>query len=98
MWDLLARYPVNILNWHDRATPPSLAEGRERFPRALLGGIRQWETLLQGEPAEVSAEVADARAQVAGRGLIVGAGCVIPLTTPERNIRAAIDAARGTIP
>ncbi|MDQ4078244.1 MAG: hypothetical protein M3220_18610 [Chloroflexota bacterium] len=43
----------------------------------------------------MAAEVADAREQVEDRGLIVGAGCVIPITTPERNIHAAIAATRG---
>jgi len=95
MWDLLASYPVQAINWHDRATPPTLAEARPRFGGALVGGIKQWETLLQGSPGDVKAEVAGARDQVSDRGLIIGAGCVIPITTPWRNIRAAIDAANN---
>lgn len=95
MWDLLSTYPVQAINWHDRATPPTLAEAPPRFAGALVGGIKQWETLLQGTPGEVKAEVADAREQVGDRGLIIAAGCVIPVTTPWRNIRAAIDAANN---
>ncbi len=95
MWDLLAAYPVQAINWHDRHTPPSLAEARARFDGVLVGGLRQWETLLRGTPEDVRAEVTDARDQVEGRGLIVGAGCVIPVTTPLGNIRAAVEAARG---
>ncbi len=94
MWDLLAAYPVQAINWHDRHTPPTLSEARSRFSGALVGGLRQWETLLKGTPEEVRAEVEDARAQVDGRGLIVGAGCVMPVTTPWGNIRAAVEAAR----
>lgn len=95
MWDLMATYPVHAINWHDRQTKPTLAEARPNFAGALVGGIKQWETLLQGDPAAVRAEVDDARRQVADTGLIIGAGCVIPVTTPWRNIRAAIDAARA---
>lgn len=94
MWDLLATYPVQAINWHDRQTPPTLAEARSRFSGALVGGLRQWETLLKGTPEEVQAEVEDAYRQVDGRGLIVGAGCVIPVTTPWGNIRAVLEAAR----
>lgn len=96
MWDLLAAYPVQAINWHDRHTPPTLAEARARFSGALVGGLRQWETLLLGTPEQVRAEVLDARDQVDGRGLVIGAGCVIPVTTPYGNIRAAVEACRNT--
>ena len=61
------------------------------FGGALLGGISQHHTMLQGDPQAVAAEVRDALAQTGGgAGLIVGAGCVLPIPTPESNIRAAI--------
>jgi len=37
----------------------------------------------------VQAEVRDAIAQVGGRGLIVGPGCVFPLNTPAAHLDAA---------
>ncbi|NOZ06423.1 MAG: uroporphyrinogen decarboxylase [Chloroflexi bacterium] len=89
MFDILAGYPVQAINWHDRTTPPTLGEARALFGRTLIGGIRQWETLLRGTPEAVSAEVRDALDQTGGRGYMVGAGCVIPVATPARNIRAA---------
>jgi len=49
--------------------------------------------MLQGDPQAVAAEVRDALAQTGGgAGLIVGPGCVLPIPTPESNIRAAIGA------
>ncbi len=96
MWDLLATYPVQAINWHDRQTPPSLAEARTRFSGALVGGLRQWETLLLGTAEHVRAEVQDAYDQVDGRGLVIGAGCVLPVTTPFGNIRAAVETCRTT--
>lgn len=99
MFDLLADgaspYPVQAVNWHDQETPPSLAEALDRFPGALCGGIRQWETMLRGDPSEVRAQVADAIAQTGGRRLIVGTGCVTPITSPTANIRAAREAVGG---
>lgn len=93
LFELLADYPVQAINWHDRSTPPSLAEGKRLSRGAVVGGLRQWETLLQDTPDQVRAEVGEALAQTGGRRYMVGAGCVIPLTTPERNLRAAIEAA-----
>ncbi len=87
-FDDLADYPVRIINWHDRETAPSLAEGKRRFAGAVLGGVRQGETLQRGTPAEVIAEVADACAQTGGRRLIVGTGCVTPITAPTANLHA----------
>jgi uroporphyrinogen decarboxylase len=92
MFDLLADYPVQALNWHDRETSPTLAEGLTLTPRVLIGGLRQWETIVQGSPADVQAEVEDAIRQTGGRRLIVGTGCVTPIVAPLGNLRAARDA------
>lgn len=89
MFDLVCGYPVHVLNWHDRETPPSLGAGQARFPGAVLGGIRQIETLVRGSPAQVRAEAAEAITQTGGRHFILGTGCVTPIITPTSNIRAA---------
>lgn len=89
MFDLLADYPVQVVNWHDRETPPSLAEGQARVQGAVLGGLRQWETMLRGTPDDVRREAQDAIAQTGGRRFILGTGCVTPITAPWGNLRAA---------
>jgi len=93
MFDLLARYPVAAVNWHDRETPPTLAEAQTRTDRALIGGLRQVETMLRGTPEGVRAEAADAIVQTGGRRFILGTGCVTFITSPTSNIYAARDAA-----
>ena len=92
MFDRLARYPVQAVNWHDRETPPSLTDARERFAGALCGGLRQWETMVRGTPEDVRREAADAIRQTGGRGFILGTGCVTPIVAPTSNIRAAREA------
>ena len=87
-FDLLARWPVQVLNWHDRRTAPSLKQARAKHPGTLAGGINEWDTLAAKSPREVETEVRDAIAQTGGRGHILAAGCVIPVDTPEENIRA----------
>ena len=53
-----------------------------------MGGLRQWDTMLHGTPEDVRSEAADAIEQTEGRGFILGTGCVTPITTPWRNLRA----------
>jgi uroporphyrinogen decarboxylase len=95
MFDLLSGYPAQVVNWHDRETPPSLREGQARIRGAVLGGLRQWETMLRGRPDDVRSEAADAIAQTGGRRFILGTGCVTPITAPWANLRAARAAVEG---
>jgi len=90
MFDLLSHaYPVHVLNWHDRRTSPSLNEARMRVHGAIMGGLNEWRTLVEGTPQQVADEVHDAIRQTGGRGFIAGAGCVVSTDTPEANLRAA---------
>jgi len=89
MFDRLADYPVQAINWHDRETPPSLLEAQGRFSGAVCGGLRQWETMVWGTPEGVRAEAAEALRQTGGRRFILGTGCVTPIVAPTSNIRAA---------
>jgi uroporphyrinogen decarboxylase len=89
MFDLLAGYPVQVVNWHDRETPPTLGEGQARVKGAVLGGLRQWETMVRGTPEQVVAEARDALEQTGGQRFILGTGCVTPVNAPWANIRAA---------
>ncbi len=87
-FEVFVDYPVQALNWHDRETWPSLAEGKERFPGAVVGGIARMDPLLRGTPEAVRSQARDAIAQTEGRRFILGTGCVTPITTPVCNLRA----------
>ncbi len=89
MFDQVVDYPVAIINWHDRQTPPSLAEAQSHFPGVVCGGLRQWETMVLGTPEQVRAEASDAIRQTGGTRFILGTGCVLPTTAPRGNILAA---------
>jgi len=87
MFDMLTKYPVNMANWHDRITAPTLAEGRKKFSGMVVGGINEWNTLVKGSPAEIEAEVKDAIAQTnGGKGLMIAPGCVVPGHAPEEHL------------
>lgn len=87
MFDLLTRYPADALNWHDRTAGPSLQKARKRFPGMLVGGLDEWGALLKGPPEAIQREVRDAIAQTQGRGVMIGPGCVLSITTPAASVR-----------
>jgi uroporphyrinogen decarboxylase len=91
MFDLIADYPVQIVNWHDRETQPSLAEGLARFKGTVCGGLSRINTMVLGDNEKINREVLDAVEQTSGKRFILSSGCVLPLTTPFGNIEYARD-------
>jgi uroporphyrinogen decarboxylase len=89
MFDQVADLPIQIINWHDRETPPSLVEAKERFPGILCGGLRRYDSIVLGTPEEITAEAHDAIAATEGTRFILGTGCVTPITAPHGNLMAA---------
>lgn len=91
-FDEVADYPVQIWNWHDRESPPSLAEGLKKIRGAASGGIGRLHAMLQGTPDEVRAQVTGAIDQTGGRRLVISTGCVTMIPSPQANLRAAREA------
>jgi uroporphyrinogen decarboxylase len=89
MFDAFTNYPMQILNWHDRDTPPSLAEAQARYNGVVCGGLRRERTMVLGDPQTVTAEALDAMRATGGRRFILGTGCVLPIIAPRANILAA---------
>ncbi len=99
-----AKYPVNVLNWHDRNTWPSIAEARKISDKPFLCGIRAEHHEVNGElvfddivkdgtPETIKAHIREAIAQAdGGKKLIIGNGCVVSQRAPEENLRAVREA------
>jgi uroporphyrinogen decarboxylase len=94
MFHLFTDYPVQVINWHDRETYPTLAEARALFPGVVCGGLQREKSMLLGSPEHVHSEACDAILATGNTRFILGTGCVLQTTTPAVNIRAAIQAAR----
>lgn len=94
-FELVNRYPVQAVSWHDRETPPNLSEARQRTDRAFLTGLDR-DLLGNGPPEAIRAQIREAVAQTEGRGLILAPSCVIPTTTPAAHLRTVQAAARQT--
>jgi uroporphyrinogen decarboxylase len=86
-FDVVADYPAHALNWHDRDTGPSLAEGARRFPGLVVGGLSQRD-MVEGTPQSVSELAREAIEALHGRRLCLSTGCVMQTVTPWGNIRA----------
>jgi uroporphyrinogen decarboxylase len=91
MFDIAKRYPVQVVNWHDLETKPSLSEGAQLFSGAVCGGIRR-DTIALGTPEEVRSESQMALEATNSKALILSTGCVVPIIAPEGNIRVVRDA------
>lgn len=89
MFDEVIDYPVNIINWHDQSTTPSLREGKQKFKGVVCGGLRQWDTMALGTSERVREEARNAIVETEGTRFILGTGCVTPIITPHGNFQAA---------
>jgi uroporphyrinogen decarboxylase len=94
MFNLFTGYPVQVINWHDRETYPSLPEAKKLFTGVVCGGLQRERTMELGFPEHVHSEACDAILATENQRFILGTGCVMQITTPAVNIRAAIQASR----
>lgn len=89
MFEQFLDYPAQVLNWHDRDTPPSLKRAQELYQGALCGGLQRTQTMVLGDPESVRLQARQALEATAGRKFILGTGCVLPTIAPHGNIMAA---------
>ena len=96
IFDQVADYPVDVINWADRSSGLSLAEGRKLTKRSLAGGL-SLQTLRNGSEDQVRAEVEDAVTQVGKTSFILAPACVVAGPSPDRNLMAARQAAEAVM-
>jgi Uroporphyrinogen-III decarboxylase len=87
-FELANELPLQIVNWHDRESYPSLTEAQRMFNGVMCGGMRQ-DTLVYRDRTEVEQEAGDAIRQTGGRRFLLGTGCVVPVIASHGNILAA---------
>ena len=88
MFDLVANYPVDVINWADSESGPSLAQARTMTKTALAGGL-SLDTLLKGPEEAVLTEARNAIAQAGRNGFILAPACVIKGPSPDAHLMAA---------
>lgn len=87
MFNMIQDYPVQIINWHDRETAPSLQKAQAQFAGVVCGGISR-ETVVYGNPEDIRNEALEAIQATSGQRFILGTGCVTPVIAPYGNILA----------
>ena len=87
-FELAAELPFQVVNWHDRETPPTLSEAHQFFKGITCGGMRQG-TIVYRDADEVRKEAADAIQQTGGKSFLLGTGCVVPVIASHGNLLAA---------
>jgi len=91
-----AAYPAHVLNWADRYAGPSLSEAKALTDKPLSGGVDNLNTLPNGTPEQVEAEVRDAIRQAGDRAFLLTPGCTYdPSSVPDENLSAMLRAARS---
>ena len=96
MFDLVADYPVDLINWAARTSGTTLSDARRMTSTALAGGL-SLETLLNGTEEDVLAEARAAIAAVGRRGFILAPDCVIKGPSPDANLAVARRVVEETI-
>jgi len=95
MFDLVADYPVDVINWAAATSGTSLTDARAMTDTALAAGL-SLQTLLSGTEQDVRAEAREAIAQAGRTGFILAPDCVIRGPSPDANLAAARQAAEET--
>jgi uroporphyrinogen decarboxylase len=88
-FDLLAKYPSDVLSWEDRVAGPPLARVRAANSRCLMGGVDHL-AAPRSTPEQIVRQAREAISQTGGSGggFILAPGCTFPPETPEANLRA----------
>jgi uroporphyrinogen decarboxylase len=92
-FDSMLDYPINILNWHDRSTSPSIAESRKLYKGVICGGLGRIDTLVLGDSTGIHNQAREAFEMAGQRNFILGTGCVVPMTASYGNLMAVHDSA-----
>jgi uroporphyrinogen decarboxylase len=94
--EVASALPTQAVSWSvHEAGNPSLAEGRERAARAVMGGIDHVGTLMRGTPAAVREEIRAADSITGGAGVLIAPGCSVPPEAPPENLRAVAISPEG---
>lgn len=83
MFDILSRYPVQAVNYHDRRCGLPLKKARGWTDAVLIGGLDEFGPIQEGNEEAVKRELQEAVEQLPDGKLILGPGCVVPLGVPE---------------
>jgi uroporphyrinogen decarboxylase len=89
LFDEFIDYPVHAISWAQVEGNPSLADGRRRSGRAVMGGLPAKPVIVTLTPDAVAARARAAVREMDGRALLLGPDCSINPETPDALLQAA---------
>ena len=92
MFELMEKYPVQAINWHDQLVDISLADGRRMSDKLLIGGVEELKVLAEADQEQLRAHLKSSLDQVPDGRLILAPGCCVPLYVPEDRLASAQEA------
>jgi uroporphyrinogen decarboxylase len=92
IFDLVADYPVDLINWAAHTSGTTLADARRMTGTSLAGGL-SLSTLLNGSEEQVIEQARQAMAEAGRTGFVLAPDSVIMGPSPDENLAAARRAA-----
>ena len=89
LFDEFVDYPVQAISWAQAEGNPSLADGRRRSGRAVMGGLPAKPVIVTLTPDAVADRARAAVREMDGRALLLGPDCSINPDTPDALLQAA---------
>ena len=89
LFDEFVDYPVEAISWAQAEGNPSLADGRRRSGRAVMGGLPAKPVIVTLTPDAVADRARAAVREMDGRALLLGPDCSINPETPDALLQAA---------
>ncbi len=92
-FELVRQLPVSVVSWSvQNQGNPTLAEGRERGGKPVMGGMAQAGTLHHGSVEDVMGQARDAVRETDGKGFILAPGCSVRPGARNDNLVAMMKA------
>ena len=89
LFDEFVDYPVQAISWAQAEGNPSLADGRRRSGRAVMGGLPAKPVIVTLTPDAVADRARAAVREMGSRALLLGPDCSINPETPDALLQAA---------
>lgn len=86
----LLRFDVEFVNWHGNRSNLSIEEAHKRTDATLIGGMNEWGAIAKENIPKMKEEIRQA-IHDGGGSLIVGAGCVLPVSVGEKVLQEVVD-------
>ena len=96
-FESINQYPAHAVSWHTHETAPSIEEALALTDKTLMTGLDR-NLLETGTPEEIMAQAQETIQQTGGKRLILAPACVIPTTSPQKNLDAIVEVNRAAQP